>query len=416
MEYSLSNSLVGGSKSLNPFGLSLDLQFAADKSLTARKGPTPTFTRASTATYYGPLIEVSGNVLEPIGFSAGRVEWQVGNINTDYISVYYNSTHWRVFTFFSNESNVYDAAVGNEFRPDEADWSAVTFYVEVTTSGIFRLLPAAGDEPRFDHDPATSLCKGLLIEESRTNIVFPSDNLTTQTRTVTATPHTLSFYGSGTVVLSGAQEATIIGTGAYPTRTTLTFTPTAGSLILTVTGSVTQAQLEAGAFVTSYIPTAWASVVRSTDVCTITGTDFNTIYNQPEHSLFAEASAMSHASFGPYLSFDNGTTTEQSILAGFPSPNSINCYEVDNAVPQAQVGKNITLNQNNKMAAGMKLNSFQLALNNTLGTEDTSGTMSTANILRIGKNSSGATISGTYAQIKVFKKRLANAKLQALTT
>jgi hypothetical protein len=53
MEYSLSSSLVGGSGSINPDGLSLDLQFAADKTLTARRGPTPAFTRGSTATFVG---------------------------------------------------------------------------------------------------------------------------------------------------------------------------------------------------------------------------------------------------------------------------------------------------------------------------------------------------------------------------
>ena len=39
---------------INPDGLSLDLQFAADKTLTARRGPTPTFSRASGATEVGP--------------------------------------------------------------------------------------------------------------------------------------------------------------------------------------------------------------------------------------------------------------------------------------------------------------------------------------------------------------------------
>jgi hypothetical protein len=50
MDLSLSNSLVGGG-SMNPDRLSLDLQFAADKTLTARRGPTPVFSRGSSGTF-----------------------------------------------------------------------------------------------------------------------------------------------------------------------------------------------------------------------------------------------------------------------------------------------------------------------------------------------------------------------------
>ena len=142
--------------------LTLDLPFAATKSLTARIGPTPTFTRASAATFIG---------------SDGLI--QTATTNT----------------------------------------------------------------PRFDHNPLTLACRGLLIEEGRTNLVFPSATLSTQTRAVTAVAHTLSFYGSGTIVLSGTHSATVVGSGAYPARRTLTFTPTAGSLTLTVTGTVEFSQL-----------------------------------------------------------------------------------------------------------------------------------------------------------------------------
>jgi hypothetical protein len=147
---------------------------------------------------------------------------------------------------------------------------------------------ATTDVPRFDHNPATGESLGLLIEEQRVNLLLNSETLATQTVTVTAAARTLSFYGTGSVVLSGAHSATVNGTGAYPTRTTLTFTPTAGSLTLTVTGTVQYANLEAGAFATSWIPTTGTTATRSADVASITGANFSRWYRQDEGTVFAQ--------------------------------------------------------------------------------------------------------------------------------
>lgn len=110
-------------------------------------------------------------------------------------------------------------------------------------------------------------CPALLLEPQRTNLVFPSATATTQTRTVTAVAYTLSFWGTGSVTLSGVATATLNGTGAN-NRVTLTFTPTAGSLTLTVSGSVTNWQLEAGSYATTLIDTTNAAATRLVDTFT----------------------------------------------------------------------------------------------------------------------------------------------------
>jgi hypothetical protein len=107
---------------------------------------------------------------------------------------------------------------------------------------------------------------------------------------VTAVPYTLSFYGTGTITLSGVSTAgPLVGSGAFPTRSTLTFTPTAGTLTLTVTGTVEYAQLEAGSFASSYITTAGASATRSSDLPTVT--PISSFYNQNELAVFYSKSS-----------------------------------------------------------------------------------------------------------------------------
>jgi hypothetical protein len=93
---------------------------------------------------------------------------------------------------------------------------------------------------------------GVVPLGGRRNILLATDTMATQSVTVTAAAHTLSFTGTGTVTLTGASVAgPLVGTGAG-NRVSLTFTPTAGSLTLTVAGSVTFAQLETGSTATAY--------------------------------------------------------------------------------------------------------------------------------------------------------------------
>lgn len=75
------------------------------------------------------------------------------------------------------------------------------------------------------------------------NQIASSSIMATQTVTTTADAYTLSFKGTGTVTLSGTFSGSLVGTGATD-RVQTTFTATAGTLTLTVSGSVTDAQLE----------------------------------------------------------------------------------------------------------------------------------------------------------------------------
>jgi hypothetical protein len=335
MKYVLGN-MLGAAGSLNPDGLSLDLQFAADKTLTARKGPTPVFTRASTSTFVG---------------SDGLIQ------------------------------------------------------------------SAAVNAPRFDHDPLTLACKGLLIEEARTNLVFPSATLTTQTRTVTAVAHTLSFYGTGTVVLSGAHIATVTGTGAYPTRTTLTFTPSAGSLILTVTGTVTEAQLEAGAFPTSYIPTTTAALTRSADVCSITGSDFSGFYNASEGTMFSQT-VKSSTNINSFVIAASDNSFNNILDLRYIFVTSVGALmNVSNANQLTGFSATVTSGSPVKQSIAYKLNDCAYSANGGSAIIDTSALIPAVNKLNIGTaQNNSLPLNGHIAAIRYYKKRLTNFKLQSLTS
>lgn len=115
------------------------------------------------------------------------------------------------------------------------------------------------------HHSAAGVPLGILSEPQRTNLLLNSLALSTQNVTVAATAYTLSFEGTGTVTLSGASTAgPLVGTGATD-RVSLTFTPSAGTLTLTVSGAVAYANLEAGLFRTSPIVTAGSTVTRNAD-------------------------------------------------------------------------------------------------------------------------------------------------------
>jgi hypothetical protein len=122
------------------------------------------------------------------------------------------------------------------------------------------------NEPRLNYDTVGG-CPAILIEPQRMNRLLNSETVVTQTISTTGVACTVSFYGTGTITFSGTFTGSLVGTGAN-NRVSLTFTPTTGSLLLTVTGSVTKGQLETGSYATSYIPTLGSAQTRNADVIT----------------------------------------------------------------------------------------------------------------------------------------------------
>lgn len=160
-----------------------------------------------------------------------------------------------------------------------------------------RVLQTVGpDVQRINWNPLTGAFEGVLVEPTRTNHLLQTNvsqyRLTLQ-QTVrfgsgyltAGVPYTLSFYGTGTVTLSGVAATTVMGTGAWA-RTTLTITPGSGTLTFTPSGDVFFAQFEPGSYPTSWIPTTSATATRTADMLWSVGM-FQTSFPQPHPAYSA---------------------------------------------------------------------------------------------------------------------------------
>ena len=177
------------------------------------------------------------------------------------------------------------------------------------------------------------------------------------------------------------------------------------------------AQLEAGAFPTSYIPTTSATVTRAADVASITGSNFSSWYNQTEGTVFAEASGVNNVTGATrrYLEIRDAGASDRLIL-GYQNTTNNRFLVVDGGATVANI--NVVSLPTAKAAGAYKVNSFQLASNGALGTEDNVGVVPTPDQIQIGSQDGSSVntfLNGTIKRLTYWPTRLANPTLQQIT-
>ena len=176
------------------------------------------------------------------------------------------------------------------------------------------------------------------------------------------------------------------------------------------------AQVEAGAFPTSYIPTSGTALTRNADVASITGSNFSSWCNQSEGTVFVK---------GATNDIDGNTGWVSFYQASSPNNNRISVRQVPTIITSA--GTSITLSafsnptpkEIQKISTAYKNDDF--ALYSTYSTPVFLSTglvpVSVDTVLLGGVESTGGAfnLNGTISRLTYFPDRLPDATLQAIT-
>jgi hypothetical protein len=135
------------------------------------------------------------------------------------------------------------------------------------------------------------------------------------------------------------------------------------------------AQLEQGAFPTSYIATTSASATRTADVAVMTGTNFSSWFNASEGSVYYELSTSRIATDCFCFNFDNGTASSNSNFIYSSSISSRNLFVSSLGSTEVNLGAGVTVSSNTffKTALGYKNNDFGVSVNGSVTATDTIG-------------------------------------------
>jgi len=436
----LSATLSGGRKArvnLDPMP-ALDLNFAANRSLPADYGPTLSFSRASTGTFFN-----SSGVLTSAAVNAPRfdhvysggswvsrgllVEEQRTNLcpNSDVLD---NASWTKSATTISANSVNSPDGTANADKVVETATTAVHSLIRFDAgiaSGTYTLsafCKYAGRKylvVRFN-DYATDANAASVVVDLETGSITGA---ATAYGTFSAASATVTDVGNGwyRIALKAAVSSTGIGLKfSLSNDGTRDANGSANSYAGDGTSGayVWGAQYELGSFSTSYIPTTTSST-RSADVCQITGSDFSGFYNQSEGAFVAEydfiASPSNRVSPRVWYVSDGAYTNSISLQSG--TNDSLTVYQSSSL--QADISATAaSASVSRKSSSAYKLNDFAQSFDGGSVLTDTAGNVPSVNRMDIGYVSdiSGRILNGHISRLRYYPTRLSNATLQSLST
>jgi hypothetical protein len=247
----------------------------------------------------------------------------------------------------------------------------------------------------------------------------------------------IANLSAGTISTTGTPEGSgiqSVGNGWYRVWVTHTATSTASvttvvaglgnSYIESYTGDgfsgicIWGAQLEAGSFPTSYIPTEASQATRNADAASMTGANFSSWYRADEGSLYFEGGIPSNYSAGFQVLYSlNDTTVNNNIQPAVNAAGDVINVEM-------KVGNSVVAgfypaytSGAAKLVFAYKVNDVNFALNSVSGTTDTTATVPVVSQLNFGTNQSGGNVlNGHIRKLAYYPQRLTNSQLTAITS
>ena len=178
------------------------------------------------------------------------------------------------------------------------------------------------------------------------------------------------------------------------------------------------AQVEAGSFPTSYIPTSGSTATRAVDAAAITGSNFD-FFSSGEGTIYSEHQSVATVNQRIYCINDGSNNNTFNGLISTSGGGGVNFEVRKDGVGYAFQPSAITpvAGQIYRLAAAYAYNDVASSRDgNTVGT-DTSVITPAVNQMMIGSQSATSNQSQVYIKkIAIYPKRLPNATLQAMTT
>lgn len=428
----------GASGLITGDGSSLSLDFLTSNTLD----PRVTFTRSTTATFVG-----SNGLIQTAAINAPRFDYNpvtlVANgllIEEQRVNLVFPAnatTGWAAspggsMTATANStsspdgtSNATKIATGDTLNNGHIWYTTFSGAVNTVYTGSAYL--KAGEYTRaqvsFANSGFASTTRGALFDLSNGTIVA-----TAASTTATITNAGNGWYRCTVTTTSDADGgAYVFDTSPKPASVTTIgalYTPASVGLGVFLYG----AQVEAGAFATSYIPTVASTVTRTVDIASMTGTNFSSWYNQSEGTIVAQfvATTTGVTSTGgsafPFVydidSAAASTSGHQLALSAAYGPGW-NASTTILGVSQASLQASMSLGNTSvrKIAYAYQTNNFAASANGGTVLTDTSGTLPTNDRMAIGSQNVGGsnTFTGYMRTLTFYPSRLTDAQLQALT-
>jgi hypothetical protein len=177
------------------------------------------------------------------------------------------------------------------------------------------------------------------------------------------------------------------------------------------------AQLEAGAFPTSYVPTTTATVTRSADVASITGANFSSWYRQDEGTVFTDIDRnTSISSASTAVSINDNSSNNRLHNFRQDSASALTVISVTGGtLDGSPLLTLLSTSTRNRVAAAQALNSLSAVANGATAVSDTSVAMPVVNQMQIGNVTGVSYYNGTIRRLTYWPQRLPNSTLQAVT-